>query len=191
MARSERWDVHRELEAVALRRVHFVTILLCGLLGAVGFGVQAQDQEHIPTEKSASSIVEKPEDYFDMKVPEGFKFETPEELGVFKWRKDSSEIHAVVGDLFDDAPEEYLNALQKGAEKNKRMEEVRPFKIKGAHGMLFKEKAPEDSARLRLWRLLVVTNKKMIQIDFVAPAKDFETLAPEFENTVKSFKLKS
>lgn len=191
LERLEHCDSHHELEAFPLRQVHLIVILLCGLFAMLCFGAQAQDQESIPIEKPASTIVEKPDRYFDLKVPEGFNFEPPEELGIFKWKKDSAEIHAVVGDLFDDSPEVLFKALQKGAETNKRIEQARTLRIKGGHGLLYKEKAPEDAGRLRLWRLLVVTNKKMINIDFIAPEKDFGRFAPDFENAVKSFKLKS
>jgi hypothetical protein len=96
-----------------------------------------------------------------------------------------------VGDAFTDSAEELFQALRKGAEANKKMEEVKALRIKGGHGLLYKEKSPEDPGRLRTWRLVVLTKKKMINIDFVAPAQDFNALAPGFQSAVKSFKLKA
>jgi len=165
---------------------------LCGCIFLlICCSVQAEDQENSAAEKPAATLAEKPDRYFDMKVPEGFKLELAEESGIFKWKKDSAEIHAVVGDTFADSVDVLFQALRKGAEANKRMEEVRTLRIKGAQGLLYKEKTPEDSGRLRAWRLVVLTNKKMINVDFTAPAQDFNALAPGFESAVKSFKLKS
>jgi hypothetical protein len=174
-----------------LRRAHFIVMLFCCILGAIGCPAQAEDQEGVPTERPAATLLEKPDRYFEMKVPEGFKLEPAEEPGIFKWKKDSAEIHVVVGDTFADSVDVLFQALRKGAEANKRMEEVRTLRIKGAQGLLYKEKTPEDSGRLRAWRLVVLTNKKMINVDFTAPAQDFNALAPGFESAVKSFKLKS
>ena len=78
----------------------------------------------------------------------------------------------------------------KAADKDKKLEEVRTLQIKGGKALLCKEKAPDDPGRLRAWRLLVITKKKMINLDFSAPAKDFDSFLPAFEGAVNSFKLK-
>jgi hypothetical protein len=36
---------------------------------------------------------------------------------------------------------------------------------------------------------VVIADKKIINVDFTAPARDFESFIPAFEEAVKSFKL--
>ena len=55
---------------------------------------------------------------------------------------------------------------------------------------MYKEKPPGDENKARLWRLFVITDHKIINVDFVAPRKDFETYSRDFDATLKSFKLK-
>ena len=64
------------------------------------------------------------------------------------------------------------------------------LQIKRGKALLCKEKAPDDPGRLRTWHLLVITKKKMINVDFSAPAKDFDSFIPAFEGAANSFKLK-
>ncbi len=61
-----------------------------------------------------------------------------------------AEIHAVVGDTFADSADVLFQALRKGAEANKKMEEVKTLRIKGGQGLLYKEKSTEDSGRCGL-----------------------------------------
>jgi hypothetical protein len=96
-----------------------------------------------------------------------------------------------VGDLFHESPDVIFKALRKAADQDKRMEEVRTLKVKGGRALLYKEKPPEDPLRSRIWRLMVVTDKKMIDVEFSAPAKEFDSFAPAFEKAVGSFKLKA
>ena len=83
-----------------------------------------------------------------------------------------------------------FKALREAADKDKKLEEVRALQIKRGKALLCKEKAPDDPGRLRTWHLLVITKKKMINADFSAPAKDFDSFIPAFEGAINSFKLK-
>lgn len=136
------------------------------------------------------AAVEQADRFFDMKIPQGFAPEAVDEPGILKWKKDSGEIYFVVGDLFTPPGDATFKALREAADKDKKLEEVRTLQIKGGKALLYKEKAPEDAGRLRAWHLLVITKKKMINVDFSAPAKDFDSFVPEFESAVNSFKLK-
>jgi hypothetical protein len=144
-----------------------------------------------PAEEGAATSIDIPGRFFDMKVPEGFKPQPVEEGGILKWAKDSGEIFLVVGDLFHESADVVFKGLRKAADQDKRTEEVRVLKIKGGRGLLYKEKPPEDPLRSRTWRLIVVTDKKMIDVEFSAPGKEFESFAPGFEKAVASFKLKT
>lgn len=135
--------------------------------------------------------LEEPGRLFDMKIPAGFKAENADEPGVSRWRKDTAEIFVVVGDLFLESGDVMLKSLKNAVNADNRMEKPRMIRLKQGRGILYKEKPPEDQARLRTWRLVVVTNKTVINVDFSAPAKDFDAYAPGFEEAVKSFKLKS
>jgi len=183
------WGLQYHAEALILRSISIIGILLCFISGILCCHASAQDQAITPGEKPAAG--DKPDQYFEMKIPDGFVSEPSEEPGIFKWKKEPAEIHAVVGDLFADSGDALFQALRKGAEANKRTEEVRTLRLKGGQGFLYKEKNPEDSGRLRTWRLVVISSKKMINVDFTAPAKDFSPFSTGFENAVKSFKLKS
>jgi hypothetical protein len=134
---------------------------------------------------------EQAEKFFDMKVPEGFAPEAVDEPGILKWKKDSGEIYLVVGDLFAGPADTLFKVLRGAADKDKNLEEVKAVQIKGGKALLYKEKAPEDPGRLRAWHLIVITKKKMINVDFSAPGKDFDSFIPAFDSAVHSFKLKS
>ncbi len=152
--------------------------------------VRAQDED-TPRAKKLKPSADQNERFFDIKVPEGFKSQPVDEPGILKWTKDSGEIYLVVGDLFLESSNVVYEALLKAAEKDKRMQEVKQIKLKGGRALLYKEKPPEDASRITTWKLFVVTDKKMVNIDFSAPAKEFQSFAPDFEATVNSFKLKS
>ena len=126
-----------------------------------------------------------------MKLPEGFKSLAVDEPGILKWGKGPAEIYLVVGEIFSKSGPVIFDALKKAGQRDKAIEEVKNMKIKGAKAALFKEKAPGDLTRLRSWRLLVVTDKQIVNVDFTAPAKDFKTYMQGFDEAVKSFKLKS
>ena len=128
---------------------------------------------------------------FDLKVPEGFELQPVEETGILKWTKDPAEIYVVVGEVFAGSGDLLFNSLQTAAKKDKQLEKVQVLSVKGGKAMLLVEKTPAESDRFRSWRLVSVTDNKVIHIDFTAPAKDFPSLEPDFKKAVKSFKLKS
>ncbi len=161
-------------------------ITLVMILGLLAWSFAAA-QEKAP-DQNALQI---PDRLFDMKVPDGFKSEAVDEPGILKWRKDSGEIYVIVGDLFGESGDSLFKMLKSSAEKNKTVQETKALKIKGGKAVLYKEKAPEDSTRLVGWHLLVVTNKKIISLDFSAPAGEFNSFVPAFESAINSFKLKN
>jgi hypothetical protein len=128
---------------------------------------------------------------FDLKVPEGFELQPVEEPGILKWTKDSAEIYVVVGDVFAGSKDLLFNSLQTAAKKDKQLEKVQVIPLKGGKAMLLVEKAPSEPDRFRSWRLVSVTDNKVIHIDFTAPEKDFPAFEPGFRKALKSFKLKS
>ncbi|MGB6068338.1 MAG: hypothetical protein WBG50_26310 [Desulfomonilaceae bacterium] len=160
-----------------------VTILICSPALAEKKSGASKKTEPAPAEQA--------ERFFDMKVPEGFTSEPVEESGILKWKKGSAEIYLVVGNLFAPPGESLFKALRKAAGADKSLEEVRTLQIKGGKALLYKQKAPDDPSRLRVWHLVVITKKKMIDVDFSAPAKDFKSFIPAFESAINSFKLKS
>lgn len=141
--------------------------------------------------KDPKTVSENADLFFDMKLPEGFKSLAVDEPGILKWGKGPAEIYLVVGEIFSKSGPVIFDALKKAGQRDKAIEEVKNMKIKGAKAALFKEKAPGDLTRLRSWRLLVVTDKQIVNVDFTAPAKDFKTYMQGFDEAVKSFKLKS
>jgi len=149
----------------------------------------AQKKSGAPDEQEPTAV-EQADRFFDMKVPQGFASEAVDEPGILKWKKDSGEIYLVVGNLFTPPGDTLFKALREAADKDKKLEEVRTLQIKGGKALLCKEKAPDDPGRLRAWRLLVITKKKIINLDLSAPAKDFDSFIPAFEGAVNSFKLK-
>ncbi|MBI4962184.1 MAG: hypothetical protein HY913_02805 [Desulfomonile tiedjei] len=160
-----------------------ILVVAATLLCASAF---AQEKPRSPE----SNLSEESARSFDIKIPEGFKAEATDEPGILKWRKGDGEIYLAVGEIIFESGEKLLEALHKAAEKNKAFEEVKPLRLKGGRALLYKEKAPDDSSRLRSWHMLIVAKKKTIAIDFTAPAKDFASFVPAFEGAVKSFKLK-
>jgi hypothetical protein len=156
------------------------------------FPVPATCQEkQDPGQGKTGTVPDQPARFFSWKLPDGFKAETVEEPGIARWTKDSAEIYLAVGEIFQESADVLFDSLRKAADQDKRIEGVSTLRLKKGRALFFKEKAPEDSSRLQGWRLVVITDKKVLSIDFTAPAKDFEKFAPDFEKVVKSFKLKS
>lgn len=170
----------RKLSLINTAILFFAAILMCSFAAA--------EQKPRP---SASSVLGESERFFDLKIPEGFNAEATDEPGILKWRKDGGEIYLAVGESMSDSPEKFFDAIRKAAEKNNRFEEVKVLRLKGGRALLCKEKAPEDPCRARSWHMLVVTPKKTLIVDFTAPAKEFDSFIPAFEEAVKSLKLKS
>jgi hypothetical protein len=184
------FSFRRETEALPVKNKLLKVANICFALLVITT-VGWTQEEKAPAEESAPTTIDIPGRFFDMKIPEGFKSQPVEEGGILKWTKDSGEIFLVVGDLFHESGDTVFKALRKAADQDKRMEEVRTLKIKGARALLYKEKPPEDPLRSRAWRLIVITDKKMIDVEFSAPAKEFESFAPAFDAAVDSFKLRA
>jgi hypothetical protein len=164
--------------------------IICLVVILVYSSAYAQRKSEAPTVQEPKAA-EQAERFFDMKVPDGFAPEAVDEPGILKWKKDSGEIYLVVGDLFTGPADTLFKALREAADKDKNVEEVSTVQIKGGKALLYKEKAPADPGRLRAWHLVVITKKKMINVDFSAPGKDFDSFIPAFDSAVHSFKLKS
>ncbi len=163
-------------------------LLVAGILLPLGAFSQ------VPTEalgKKSDNVLENPGRLFDLKVPDGFKSENVEEPGILRWTKGSAEILLAVGEVFQESGEVLFKALETAASSDKRFESVKKVRLKKGRAILIKEKAPDDTARLQVWRLVVITDSKVVNIDFTAPTKEFDAFAPDFEQVVKSFKLKS
>jgi hypothetical protein len=178
-------------EAFHLRRFGFfsMAIVWVGMLLAAAPALAQNDKDSQP--KKEETGLEEPGRLFDMKMPAGFKAEGADEPGVSRWRKDTAEIFVAVGDLLFESGDVMLKSLRNAVNADSRMEKPRAIRVTKGKGILYKEKPPEDQARLRTWRLVVVTNKTVISVDFSAPGKDFDTYVPGFEEAVKSFKLKA
>ena len=159
--------------------------LILGLLVTTPFWQVAYSKE------GTGSILDKPGRFFDLKIPEGFKPAPSDEPGILKWKKGSGEIYLVVGDLIADSDDQAFKELRKAATGDKRLEEVKTLRVEGGKALLWKEVPPNDDGRLQIWRIIAVTKKKkMINIDFMAPVKDFSSFVSSFEDAVKSFKLR-
>lgn len=160
--------------------------LLLVLAGASVWGAE----KAISGGEELSGQPEKEDRIYDIKVPQGFTPEPVDEAGIFKWKKDSGEIYLAVADLYAESAEGLFKALRKAAETNKRMEEVKALRLKGGKGLLLKDKEPQDPNKTRSWHLVAITRNKVISVDFSAPAKEFKSFVPAFEQTISSIKLK-
>jgi len=172
-----------------LREIHVLKVIAVALILSV-HATGTPDRVALAKE-GVENVLEQPGRFFDLKIPEGFTLAPMDEPGIFKWKKDSGEIYLVVGDVFGDSDERVFNDLRKAANKDKRIDEVKILRVEGGKALLWKEVPAGDPGRLQVWRLIAVTKKKkMINIDFMAPVKDFRSFAPGFEEAVKSFKLR-
>jgi hypothetical protein len=126
---------------------------------------------------------------FRMKAPQGFVPARSDRKGIVKWRKDSAEIFAVVGDLKSRTPGRLFKELYLAVKKNKNFEKVRKARIRGGRAFVYTEKAQEDRERIRTMRLVVISPNKIINVDFSAPAENFERYKKDFRSALKSFRL--
>ena len=173
--------------------MNYKALNLLVLLSVVTFVAvaSASPEDRGSSQADRSSIsTESPDLFFDIRIPDGFKTEPVDEIGILKWKKDSAEIYLVVGELVADSGETLFKELRKAADNNKTIEEIRAMHLKGGKGFLMKEKPPEDRNRNSLWRIIAVTDKKLINVDFTAPAEDFKSYTQSFEDAIHSFKLK-
>lgn len=159
-----------------------MVVVMCAILSA------AQDSTEKPPQTAESDESGR---IFDIKVPKGFESEPQDEAGIVKWKKGTAEIYLVVGDLFLESGQRLFEELFKAASENGRFENVRKLTIKGGHGFVYTEKSPSESDRSRSMHMMVITDKKILQIDFSAPEKDFSSFAADFDAARKSFKLKN
>ena len=152
--------------------------------------IPAQSQR---TQNKSKSAAQRELDggFFKIKIPLGFVQDQVDEPGIYKWRKDSGEIYIVSGDSFFQAQDSMFQNLHDSAKKDARIEEAKILKIKGGKALLCKEKGSTKPNGLRTWRLIVFTNKKMLNIDFTAPTQDFTSFVPAFEDALRSLKLAS
>jgi hypothetical protein len=161
----------------------FLSVLLCGLLA------RAQEEEiTIPTKPVPA--VDPADRFFDIKIPPGFEPIQSDDAGILKWRKGPAEIYLVVGDNLSKSSKKVYDELFQAAKNNKKIEKVEAIRVRGGKGFMYKEQPPGDETKPRLWRLFVITDHKIINVDLVAPRKDFETYSRDFDATLKSFKLK-
>jgi len=160
-----------------------LAILLCGL------SAHAQEEE-ITIPKQPVPPVDPADRFFDITIPPGFEPIQSDDAGILKWRKGPAEIYLVVGDNLSRSSKKVYDELFQAAKNNKKIEKVEAIRVRGGKAFLFKEQPPGEESRTRLWRLFVITDQKIINVDFVAPRKDFETYSRDFDATLKSFKLK-
>jgi hypothetical protein len=139
----------------------------------------------------AGGILDEPSRIFDLDIPEGFKSAAVEEPGVMKWTRADGQIHLVVGGLHVESSKTLFDALKEAVEKNEKMEGIKTLDYKNGRGLMFRNKAPEDKQRLRIWRLFVVTDEKAFTLECSAPQSQFEKFVPQFEQALNSFKLKA
>lgn len=182
---------HGMKRAFPMSRFTLIKVLVCLsflMLFCPVSGAQEKTGSAVGKARGAS---EEAAQVFDMKVPLGFQVEPADEPGIYKWRKDDAEIYVVVGELFSGPAQSVFDQLLTAAKGNKDLENIRTVKLKGGNAFTYTEKAPQGAGDLKVLRLIVVTEHNVINVDFTAPEKDFESVLPEFESAVKSFKLKS
>lgn len=127
----------------------------------------------------------------ELKIPVGYKSEAVDEPHIFKWTKNSSEIYVVVADRLVGSVKELIANLKRASASARHLDQIRTLRISNAKGILIKEKAPSDPDRLMSWGIKIFTDKHELNVDFSAPAKEFKTYAPVFEEIIKSIKIKS
>lgn len=140
--------------------------------------------------ESEATPKEKYEKYFQIDIPKDFTAETGDETGIYKWKKDPAEVFIVVGNTFSESSDILLDSLKKALASDPTVGEITDLQPENGRGFLYKQKPPEDETARQMWRIVVFTPKKMIHVDLVAPAKDFSSFAPVFQEIVKSFKLR-
>jgi len=171
----------------------FNEVMLTALVLALVFAgslCPAQDQP-APTGEGVPSATEQAGRIFDMKIPDGFESQPAEEAGILKWKKGTGEIFIVVGDIFAGTGEALFEALHDAAKRDENYQSVRLVTVPGGRGMVLEEKAPSDPQRSVTWRLVVVTKKNVINVDFSAPVQEFQSFTPDFQKALESFALKA
>lgn len=166
-----------------LKLLIFILILLL-----TSAAVQAEEPND--SEKAESgNLPEEAAQYIRLSIPPGFLPHRVDEKGIYRWRKDSGEIYLVLGEPFAESGELLYKELREAAKKDKQFESVKAWTVKGGRALLIKDKPPKDPERLQTWRLTVVTDDKIMNVDFTAPAKDFKSFVPAFKKVLGSFRL--
>lgn len=173
----------RNTKVISICLISVALVLVCQLGKA--------QEEAKPSEPKNDGILQQSGRLFDMKIPDGFKPVPVDEPGILKWKKGSGEIYLVIGDLFVKSGDLLFKALLKAAKDGDKIKKVGTVKIEGGQAMLLEERPPKEPERPLTWRLIVLMDKKMINVDFTAPAKDFKTYQSDFRKAAESFKLRT
>jgi hypothetical protein len=179
------------MEAFLLKATHLTKGALILLIIIMAFTTSWAKEKEPLRGKKETNLLEQEGRVFDMEVPAGFKQDPIDEAGMVRWTKARASIYLIVGDLIAESGTELFEQIVEAAGKNEKIESVRRIDLKGGQALQYTEKAPESPDRLRTMRFIVITDKKVINVDFTAPSKDFDSFASDFEATVKSFKLRS
>ncbi len=171
-------------------RINYSLRLLLLLLILLPASLAARAEEGNDSAKGGNAnLPEEAAQYIRITIPPGFLSHRVDEKGIYRWRKDSGEIYLVLGAPFAESSELLFKELRQAAKKDKRIESVKAWTVKRGRVVLVKDKPPKDPERLQTWRLMVITDAKIINVDFTAPAKDFKSFAPAFKKALSSFKL--
>ncbi|MGC8658664.1 MAG: hypothetical protein ACP5U1_06285 [Desulfomonilaceae bacterium] len=173
MSLSRYWLQHKCLK--------IFPVLVCMIL--IGEPVYCQPQ------KTHGWISRQINDTMEIKIPNDFKPEGVDEPHIFKWTKNSAEIYIVIGDKFVGSRTGIINAIKKSSLSVKAFDQVKTVRIPNAKGIILKEKTPDDPDRLMCWELKIFSEKREINVQLSAPAKDFKIFSPSFEEVVKSIKV--
>lgn len=163
-------------------------IALMALLIAVGVAPCAADDP----DKSASELTTVPLGVgltAEFRLPPGFIAGPATETGVMKWTKNRAEVFLVVGTLLSESADLVYEELLTAVKKHRRVEAVEEVSVSSGRAFLYKEKSPENPSRIRIWRLVIVLDERMVNVDCAAPEKEFSTYAADFTKVLKSFKI--
>lgn len=165
----------------------WILVIAVMLLFAGSVGAQTDEASKNGNAEEEESVAES---FFYLEIPDSFREISVDERDINKWRKGTAELYLVTGDLIRESPEQLLDNLLESLKKNKHVEKVDVLELKGGMGLIYMEKAPENPERLKTRRLIAFTDKKILHLDFSAPAKDFDSYEADFAAVLKSFTLK-
>lgn len=166
---------------------YFALFLALALAGPLAWAQEEDAAKGEPDE----TVQQDPRQFVDFKPPAGFEPAASDDTAILKWRKGSGEIYLVMGGVIPESRQKLFDQLKEFAGKDPTIAEVRDLKIDSSHAFVYTEKPPEDPGRLRSMRMVVITDKQVLTVDFTAPAKDFESFVGDFDSAIKSFKLKA
>lgn len=172
------------LHKTSLPRIWIFLVVFSIMAGAAW--AQDVDKGEQPKPEASQTETEK---FFDFTAPQGFEEEPSDESGIQKWKKGNGEILLVVGSQFSDSPQSLFESIVSALKENQGVEGVERLEMKGGLAVAFLDKKPEEPGRLRTWRVIVFAGKKIVNLDFAAPAGEFDNFRSDFETALKSFKL--